>query len=53
MTPPETNNEDWNAMPQWMKDMVTRQVYVGAYVQMKYPEIYAEAMEAKEAGQQH
>ncbi len=41
-------SESWDAMPQWMKDMITEQVYVGAYVRLKYPEIYTEAMTAKD-----
>ena len=46
MPKPEDLNvvtEDWNAMPAWMKAMLTELVFVGSYVQVKYPEIYAEA----------
>jgi hypothetical protein len=37
--------EDWNKMPQWMKDMVVEAVFVAKYVEAKHPEIYAEARE--------
>lgn len=37
--------EDWNKMPQWMKDSVVQDVFVSNYVKVKYPEIYAEAAE--------
>jgi len=51
MSPKDLNvmTEDWNAMPNWMKALVTELVFVGSYVQTKYPEIAAEAMEAYNA----
>jgi hypothetical protein len=40
-----TEVEDWNKMPQWMKDSIVQDVFVSNYVRIKYPEIYAEATE--------
>jgi len=51
MGPKDLNvmTEDWNAMPGWMKAMMVELVFVGSYVQVKYPEVYAEAKEAYDA----
>ncbi len=37
--------EDWNKMPQWMKDIVCEAVFVAKYVEVRHPEIYAAAKE--------
>jgi hypothetical protein len=41
------DREDWNAMPNWLREKIVKWTYVGAYVERLYPQIYDEAMEAR------
>ena len=38
-----TDKEDWNGMPQWMKDQVVASVFIAEFIRVRYPDIYAEA----------